>query len=219
MAANKNNQQQDINKSEAVKNILKIFESISAVPRKSKHEEKIRAYLIDWAKKQKFEHKTDEAGNVLICIPGKNGSEKSAPVILQGHMDMVCEKTPDSNHDFSKDPIELVYEGEWLKANKTTLGADNGIAIAIAMAIAENKSLKHPPLELLFTVDEETGLTGAQNLKPGFLKGKTLINIDSEDEGVFTVGCAGGKDTHIALDLQYEEVPSDYKAAIIKLLE
>ncbi len=196
--------------------ILEQFEKLSAIPRKSKQEEKIRNYLNNWANEQNFKSEIDAAGNIIIKVPGKNGLEKKSPVILQGHMDMVCEKTPDSKHDFSKDPIKFVYDGEWLKADKTTLGADNGIAIAMAMAIAENKKLSHPPLELLFTVDEETGLTGAQSLQPGFFQGKTLINIDSEDEGVFTVGCAGGKDTKIELTLQYEEVPSDFLGYMIK---
>jgi dipeptidase D len=163
--------------------ILAQFEKISAIPRKSRNEEKIREYLSDWAKIQDFKSNIDDAGNIIIKVPGKNGLEKKPPVILQGHMDMVCEKTPDSKHDFSKDPIKFVFDGEWLKADKTTLGADNGIAIAVAMAIAEDKS---------------------------------LINIDSEDEGVFTVGCAGGKDTKIELTLQYEEVPADFSGYILK---
>lgn len=196
--------------------IIDNFESISAVPRQSKKEEKIRAYLLDWAKKLNLRAKEDEVGNILVKVPASKGQEKQDSVVIQGHMDMVCEKTPKSKHDFEKDPIKLVYDGDWLKANQTTLGADNGIAIAIAMTIAEDKKLTHPPLELLFTVDEETGLTGAKALKKGFFKGKTLINIDSEDEGVFTVGCAGGKDTHIEYQLEYEEVPEGYIPVLLK---
>lgn len=194
----------------AEKRILDLFEKISAIPRKSGHEEKIRLHLIDWARSNKFLHITDKAGNLIVKVKGTKGMEKKAPVVLQGHLDMVCEKTPDSTHDFAKDPIKFVYDGEWLKADNTTLGADNGIAMAIAMAICEDSDVKHPPLELLFTVEEETGLTGAKELEPDIITGSRLINIDSEDEGVFTVGCAGGKDTHIELDLSYEEVPSDY---------
>ena len=125
---------------------------------------------------------------------------------------MVCEKTKDSKHDFTKDPIKLVYEGDWLKADNTTLGADNGIAIAMGLVAALDKSIPHPPLELLFTVDEETGLVGANELKSGFIKGKILLNLDSEDEGVFTVGCAGGKHTFVTLPLEYSNVPGNYLA-------
>ncbi|GAB4271188.1 MAG: aminoacyl-histidine dipeptidase [Candidatus Rifleibacteriota bacterium] len=200
----------------SVKKILEFFQEISEIPRQSGHEEKIRQHLIEWARKHKFLYITDRGGNLIIKVKGTKGMEKKKPVILQGHLDMVCEKTPDSNHDFNKDPIKLVYDGEWLRADKTTLGADNGIAIAIAMAMCEDKEVKHPPLELLFTVEEETGLTGAKELEPEILTGKKLINIDSEDEGTFTVGCAGGKDTHIELDLIYEEVPSEYYGVILE---
>jgi dipeptidase D len=124
---------------------------------------------------------------------------------------MVGEKTPDSNHDFTKDPIKLVYDGEWLKADKTTLGADNGIALAMAMALAMDKTIPHPPLELFFTVDEETGLTGANSLEPGFIDGRILINIDSEDEGTFTVGCAGGVDTNLSIPIETSNVPAGYQ--------
>lgn len=200
----------------SVKRILDLFEKISAVPRKSGGEDKIRAHLIDWAREHKFLYITDKAGNLIIKVKGTKGLEKKKTVVLQGHLDMVCEKTPDSDHDFDRDPIRFVYDGEWLKADRTTLGADNGIAMAIAMALCEDKDVKHPPLELLFTVEEETGLTGAKELEPDIITGKRLINIDSEDEGIFTVGCAGGKDTHIELDLTYEEVPSDYCGMTLK---
>jgi dipeptidase D len=199
-----------------LKNILDFFKNISDIPRLSGNEEEIRQFLINWARKNKYLYITDKAGNLIIKVKGSKGLEKRKPVVLQGHLDMVGEKTPDSNHDFSKDPIKFVFDGEWLKADKTTLGADNGIAIAIAMAICEDPTVKHPPLELLFTVEEETGLTGAKGLEADILTGKTLINIDSEDEGIFTVGCAGGKDTHIELSLDYEEVPKEYMAVLIK---
>jgi dipeptidase D len=127
-------------------------------------------------------------------------------MVIQGHMDMVCEKSPDSTHDFSKDPIQNIIDGDWLHADNTTLGADNGIAIALAMALASDKSIAHPPLELLFTVDEETGLNGAKELEAGFIQGRILLNVDSETEGVFTVGCAGGRHTHISRKLELTEL-------------
>ena len=157
--------------------ILDIFEQISQVPRQSKHEEAISAWLLNWAKERNIAVKRDEVLNVFMSIPATPGYEDRPVITLQGHMDMVCEKAVDSNHDFQKDPIEFVYKGDWLYANKTTLGADNGIALAYAMAIVES-DVPHPELELLFTVDEETGLTGAVALKENSLKGKILINID-----------------------------------------
>ncbi len=192
--------------------ILENFARISAIPRQSGNEAKIREYLAGWAKDHGFAVEIDEVGNLIIRIPATKGQEKRKPVVLQGHLDMVCEKTPESTHDFFRDPIRLIQDGDWLKADHTTLGADNGIAIAIAMSLMTDDSVEHPPVELLFTVEEETGLTGATGLKPNTLKGKYLINIDSENDNVFTVGCAGGKDTHIEFDLDYEEVPNDYTA-------
>jgi len=190
--------------------ILKHFEEISKIPRCSKNEEKLAQWLSDWAESNGFQSKMDNAGSLLIKVPSTPGYENSPVVVIQGHMDMVCEKTPDSDHDFTSDPIKFVFDGEWLTADKTTLGADNGIAIAMAMEIALDKEVKHPPLELLFTVDEETGLTGANELEPGFIEGKILINVDSEDEGVFTVGCAGGINTNIILPIKKEAIPGQY---------
>ncbi len=192
--------------------ILKIFEAITRIPRCSKHEEKIAAWLLDWAKENNLKSQKDSVGNILIQVPATPGYEKAPIAVLQGHLDMVCEKTPDSKHDFSKDPIKLVYDGDWLTADRTTLGADNGIGVAMSMALALDKSIERPALELLFTVDEETGLTGANALQPGFIKGKILINLDSEDEGVFTVGCAGGINTQSIIPLQFENVSAGYKA-------
>ena len=198
------------------KQILKEFARISDIPRCSKHEEKIGAYLLQWAQEHRLAAQKDNVGNVVIRVPATPGYEDSETVVIQGHVDMVCEKTPDSKHDFSKDPIELVYEGEWLKANQTTLGADNGIALAIAMTLVLDENVKHPALELLFTIDEETGLTGANSLESGFINGKILLNVDSEDEGVFTVGCAGGRDTQISLPLDYVETDGQYVPLRIK---
>jgi len=191
--------------------ILEAFEQISQVPRPSKREEKIVAWLLNWAKENDLEACTDDALNVLIKVPASSGFEHSETLVLQGHMDMVCEKSKGFEHDFDNDPIELVYTDDgWLTANQTTLGADNGIAIAMAMVAATDKNLGHPPLELLFTTDEETGLTGACSLKTGFIQGKQLLNIDSEDEGVFTVGCAGGEDARLLLPFTSDEVLPGY---------
>lgn len=198
------------------KQILDLFERISTIPRCSKHEEKIGAFLLDWAEKNSLRAKKDKVGNVLIKVPASPGYERSGTVVIQGHMDMVCEKTADSPHDFSKDPIRFVFAGEWLMADHTTLGADNGIALAMAMVLALDKGVAHPPLELLFTVDEETGLTGANALQGDFIEGKILLNVDSEDEGVFTVGCAGGRDTRISLDVHYEDAPDGFVMARLK---
>lgn len=192
-----------------VQSVLNLFEEINKVPRKSKNEEKISKWLVAWAENNGFMAETDEVMNVLIKVPATKGYENKPVVVFQGHMDMVCEKTPESKHDFSKDPIKHVMNGDWLKADGTTLGADNGIALALAMIIATDKTIVHPPLELLFTVDEETGLTGANYLKPGWLKGKILLNLDSEDEGVFTVGCAGGRDTKIEFKPEWKPYCSD----------
>ncbi len=193
------------------KDVLHWFEEIAKIPRCSKNEEQIRAWLKKWAEDNGFGVKTDKVENILIQVPGTAGYENATPVVIQGHMDMVCEKAKGYTHDFAKDPIKLIYDGDWLTADQTTLGADNGIAIAMAMAVSLDKDQPHAPLELLFTVDEETGLTGATELEPGFLEGKLLLNVDSEDEGVFTVGCAGGKDTHMALSLDTEAVPGGFK--------
>ncbi len=191
---------------EYTRKILDAFGQISQVPRPSKKEEQIVAWLVNWASENGLEARTDEEQNVLIEVPASSGFERSQTLVLQGHMDMVCEKAKGFSHDFEKDPIELVFTDDgWLTANQTTLGADNGIAIAMAMVAATDKTLGHPPLELLFTTDEETGLTGASSLQPGFIKGKQLLNIDSEDEGVFTVGCAGGEDARLLLPFNANE--------------
>ena len=184
--------------------ILKNFEKVSSVPRGSKNEAGIRNWLIDWATKHNCTSKTDAAGNLVIYVPASAGYEDRPTLILQGHLDMVCQKTSESTHDFAKDPIQLIHDGDWLRANGTTLGADNGIGIALMMSIVEDESVKHPPLELLLTVEEEQGVGGADNLDPSLLFGKTLINVDSETEGVFTVGCAGGGSVNITLPVTWE---------------
>ena len=191
---------------EKVKSILDFFDQINAIPRCSKNEEQIGLWLKQWAEKKQFVVKKDAAGNLLVKVPSTPGFENAPVIVIQGHTDMVCEKTPDSTHDFSKDPIKHIIDGDWLRADNTTLGADNGIAVALSMAVANDESVAHPPLELLFTVDEETGLNGAKELEPGFIKGKVLLNVDSETEGVFTVGCAGGRHTHISRKLTLADI-------------
>ncbi|MDX9991437.1 MAG: aminoacyl-histidine dipeptidase [Anaerolineales bacterium] len=184
--------------------IIHLFEQVSAIPRGTGREAALSAWLQAWAGQRGYTFKTDEAGNLLIRVPASPGCQAAPLLILQGHMDMVCEKTPESTHDFLKDPIRPFVDGDWLRAEATTLGADNGIAIALAMALVEDQALRHPPLELLFTVEEEVGIGGANLLQPGFAEGKILINLDSEEEGAFIVGCAGGQATHIRMSLWFE---------------
>lgn len=174
--------------------VLSFFDEITRIPRESGHEEKIIGYLRDYAAERNLDCKVDRSGNVLITAPASQGYEERPTVIIQGHTDMVCEKKAGSSFDFSKDPIRYEIEDGWMIARETTLGADNGIGIATALAIMDDKSIPHPKLECLFTTAEETGLDGARGLKAGFLTGKTLINLDDEDEGYFCVGCAGGMD-------------------------
>ncbi|MFZ4402346.1 MAG: aminoacyl-histidine dipeptidase [Bacteroidales bacterium] len=171
------------------------FNEILQIPRPSKKEERIAAYLIDFAKKHNLEAKQDEIGNVYIAKNASKGFENRQTVVLQSHLDMVCEKNSDKNHDFDIDAIQARIEGEWVKANGTTLGGDDGIGIAASLAILASDNIDHGPIECLFTVDEETGLTGAFALSTDLLKGKILLNLDSEDEGEIFIGCAGGKDT------------------------
>jgi dipeptidase D len=187
--------------------VWKYFAEISRIPRGSTNEKAIGAYLLATAKKLGLEADQDACGNVLVRKPASPGYEQSPGVCLQGHMDMVCEKDKDTVHDFLKDPLKLVREGNFLRATGTTLGADNGIAVATGLAVMEDKSLSHGPLEILFTVDEETGLTGANNLQPGFVRSGTLLNLDSEDEGELYVGCSGGCDNTGSWAVEYDDVP------------
>jgi dipeptidase D len=189
-------------------NLWKHFAEFLKIPHCSGNEKALGDYIIAFAESKGLEWKRDKVGNVLISKPGSPGHENSVGVILQGHLDMVCEKNSDVSHDFGKDPINVNMEGEWIQAEGTTLGADNGVGACAALAVIEDDTLVHPPIECLFTVDEETGLTGATKIQPGFLKGKNLLNLDSEDEGEFTIGCAGGADTLISLPLQKENFNS-----------
>lgn len=187
--------------------VWELFEEICGIPRPSKKEEKIISWLIDFAKKNQLDYQRDKVGNIIIRKPATPGHEKKKMLILQGHVDMVCEKNADVTHDFDKDPIQPFIDGDWVKAKGTTLGADNGIGVAMSLAILEDKKLEHGPLECLFTVDEETGLTGAFGLEPGFLKGQILLNLDSEDDTELCIGCAGGLDT--LATFQYERVNNE----------
>jgi dipeptidase D len=196
--------------------ILEYFEQINSFPRCSKDEARLCRWLQQWAQERHLEFQCDRAGNLVVHVPAGPGFEAAPVVVLQGHLDMVCEKTPESHHDFTKDPIVSCREGDWLTARGTTLGADNGIAVAYMMALVDASLAAHPALELLFTVDEETGLNGAKNLAPEFIHGRILINLDSEDEGVFTIGCAGGVDTHLTFDVELETIPDD--AAVFNIV-
>ena len=174
--------------------VWKNFYALTQIPRPSKHEELAVEYMYNWGKEHGLETIKDEVGNIIIRKPATPGCENMKGVILQGHIDMVPQKNNDTVHDFEKDPIQTWIDGEWVKAKGTTLGADNGLGLAMAMAVLESSDLKHGPVELLCTIDEETGMTGAMALKPGVLNGDILINLDSETEGELYVGCAGGLD-------------------------
>lgn len=183
------------------------FNEITKIPRPSKSEEKIAKFLIEFAVKHKLKYDQDEIGNIVIRKPATKGKEKCKVVCLQSHMDMVCEKNESIDFDFTKDAIKAYIDGEWVKANGTTLGADDGIGIATQLAVLSSSDIIHGPLECLFTVDEETGLTGAFGLNPGFLKSEILLNLDSEDDGQIFIGCAGGRDTVAKMWFTKELVP------------
>ncbi len=199
------------------KRVWNHFYDITRIPRPSKKEEKIRAYLEDFGKKLNLETKTDAAGNVLITKPATPGYEDQKTVILQSHMDMVCEKNSDVEFDFDNDPIETEIRGEWLHAKGTTLGADNGIGMALMLAVLDSEELKHPKVECLFTVDEETGLTGAFALDKNLLTGDVLINLDSEDDGEIFVGCAGGIDTTAVMKYETAKTPVGFFSFAVKV--
>jgi len=195
--------------------VWEIFRQINAIPRCSKNEGRIMDWLKNLAKSRDLACRSDDVDNVIIELPATKGYENSAAVVLQSHVDMVCEKTPESKHDFTKDPIELVERDGWITADGTTLGADNGVGVALSLALIDEK-IAHPKLELLFTVDEETGLTGANGLKPGFITGKYLINLDGEDKS-FIVGCAGGEQTEIRRPLEFSPVPDSLACFDLKI--
>ncbi len=185
--------------------LWKHFAQILKIPHCSGNETALGDYIISVAERLGLEWKRDRVGNIVVRKKSKPGHQRAKPVILQGHLDMVCEKNSDVDHDFCQDAIQTVVKGDWVQAKGTTLGSDNGIGVAAGLALMEDKKAVHGPLELLFTVDEETGLTGATKIKPGFLKGKKLLNLDSEEEGEFTIGCAGGADSEIVLPLSRQK--------------
>ena len=195
--------------------VWKNFYALTQIPRPSKHEGKVIEYLYNWGVSHGFETIKDDTGNIIIRGPATPGMEKCKGVILQGHMDMVPQKTSDSTHDFLKDPISAYVDGEWVTADRTTLGADNGMGVALSLAALEDPSVKHGPLEVLVTYDEETGMTGANNLKPGVLKGDILLNLDSEEEGELCVGCAGGLDLAATFKFRKYNTPAGYKGMLV----
>ena len=185
--------------------VFKCFAQVNQIPRPSKHEEKMIEFLLDFGKKLNLDTRRDEAGNVIIRKPATPGLENRQTIVLQSHMDMVCEKNRDIEFDFTKDAIQTYVDGEWMKAKGTTLGADDGIGVAMEMALLEANDIEHGPIECVFTRDEETGLTGAEGMKSDFMKGRLLVNLDSEDEGEIFVSCAGGCRTFAQFD--YKETP------------
>jgi len=190
--------------------VLKYFREISKIPRGSGNEKQISDWLYGFAKERDLPVIQDAVNNIIIKKPGTRGFENAEPIIIQGHMDMVCEKNADTKHNFLEDPIQLVIEGDIVRARGTTLGADNGIAAAMALALLDSDDIPHPPLEILLTVDEESGMTGAENLDGSLLSGRKLINLDSEEEGVFYVSCAGGLRTVLNLPVAYINLPETY---------
>ncbi|NOZ01249.1 MAG: aminoacyl-histidine dipeptidase [Deltaproteobacteria bacterium] len=193
------------------------FASLLRIPRESKNEAAAREFVLAWAGEKGFKTGTDDVGNVVVYVPATPGNESAPITVLQSHLDMVCEKAPDSDHDFEADPIPAYVDGDLVRSKGTTLGADNGIGLAAAMAAAEDPDCEHGPLELFFTIDEETGLTGAFEYDPSLLKGRLLLNLDSEDEGTLYVGCAGGGDTTITLATPSTDVPSGWTPVLVKV--
>lgn len=191
--------------------IWKCFDEVTKIPRPSCHEEQIREFLVNFAKENGIAVKTDKVGNVVMHKAATPGHENAPTVILQAHMDMVAEKNNDVNHDFMKDPIDTYVDGDWVRARGTTLGADNGIGVAAAMAVMLDKTLVHGPVEALFTVNEEIGLEGAQNLGKDMITGTMLLNLDSEDDGEIFVGCAGGIDTTAEFEYKRSFTPENFK--------
>lgn len=193
-------------------NVWKHFHAITQIPHPSKKEAKLVEYLLIFGKSLGLETFTDKIGNVIIRKPATPGMENRKGLVLQAHVDMVPQKNSDKIHDFEKDPIQTRIDGEWVKANGTTLGADNGIGVAAIMAILEAKDLQHGPIEALLTIDEEAGMTGAKNIEHGILKGEILLNTDSEDEGELYVGCAGGVDVNVSMNYEEVNVPVGFVA-------
>ena len=192
--------------------VWQFFDKICSIPHPSKHEEALAQYIINWAKEQNLAVRRDTVGNVFIKKPATPGMENKKGVVLQAHIDMVPQKNEDTVHDFTKDPIQPYIDGEWVTAKGTTLGADNGMGMASCLSVLASNDIKHGPLEVLLTIDEEAGMTGAFGLEAGWLEGDILLNTDSEQEGEVYMGCAGGVDGEIVFDIHREAIPNSYTA-------
>ena len=189
--------------------VWRVFEAMSGIPRGSGNETGVMAMFKAWADERGLAWREDAVGNLLVSIPAKPGHEQAAPVLIQGHVDMVCEKNAATKHDFAKDPIKLLVDGDWVTADGTTLGADNGIGCAMGLALADSKGVAHGPVEVLLTVDEERGLTGAAGVEAGFFAARRMINLDSEEDEAVFVGCAGGRDTVFTVQNRGTRAPKD----------
>lgn len=199
------------------RNVWGFFADLNQVPRPSKKEEKVQAFVINWAKERRLKWKQDEIGNILIEKPASPGMENRRKVVLQAHLDMVCQKNADTDFDFETQGINMFIDGDWVKAKGTTLGADNGMGVASILAILDSKDIAHPALEALFTTDEEAGMTGAHHLQPGFLSGDILMNLDTEDDDELSIGCAGGIDTDVKWN--YKETATDGNSELAYLVK
>jgi dipeptidase D len=194
------------------KSVWSVFGELSKVPRGSGNETAVMNMLKEWADRRNLEWKQDRVGNLLVIIPASKGMEKKPPVLVQGHVDMVCEKNSGTKHDFENDPIKLQVKGDWVTADGTTLGADNGLGVAMGLAVADEKNMKHPRIEVLLTVDEERGLTGAAGVEEGFFESRRMINLDSEEEDAIFIGCAGGRDTEFYISNRKGKLAKGYVA-------
>ncbi len=199
------------------KSVWKNFYAINQIPRCSGNETAVGQYVINFAGNLGLKWNKDDVGNIIISKPATPDMEDRPACVIQGHLDMVCEKNKGTEHDFENDPIKMLVEDGWVTADGTTLGSDNGIAVAMGMSLMESSDIPHPPLEFLFTVDEETGLTGANALKNDFVNGRVLLNIDSEEEGTLYIGCAGGRDTNLRKTIDWVEPHDDHKTFILKV--
>jgi dipeptidase D len=197
--------------------VFRHFDALTTIPRGSGDEARARDYVRSYAREHDFDTRVDGAGNIVVRVPATPGHEKAPPVVLQGHLDMVCEKGGDVAVDFAKDPIPAYVDGDHVRSRGTTLGADNGIGVAAALAVGEDPAAVHPPLELLFTIDEETGLTGAFNLSGNMLAGRVMLNLDSEDEGTLFVGCAGGGDGATTIPARRGPAPKGFRAVTVRV--
>jgi len=197
--------------------LWKHFEALTQIPRPSRKEQLAAKYVVDFAKKNKLKFLVDRFGNVVISKPATHGLENLAPVVMQGHLDMVAEKNADVKHNFDKDPLNIFVDGDWVKAKGTTLGSDNGVGVAAALAVLESTNIQHGPISALFTLDEETGLNGAQALQPGFVKADILLNLDSEEDGALYIGCAGGQTTYAKYNFTAKDFTKDSKALEIRV--